>query len=260
MPDPRPMRTFCWCELGTSDPAAAKSFYDDLFGWTYADEDMGPMGTYTKVLLGGEELGGLYELAGPFAGLPPHWMFHVSIEDVDAAAARVPELGGQVVMPPMDIPDVGRMAIVEDPTGAKLSLFQPGGHCGTTLDPMTPGAFGWVELQTRDAARAQAFYTELLGWEAKADQGAQPYTEWNLPGGTPFGGMIQMDERWHGAPSNWLGYVMVEDCDATFAKAKELGSQPYMPPTDIEKVGRFAVVADPQGAVFSFIQMFPGAH
>ncbi len=259
MADPRPMGTFCWCELGTSDSAAAKTFYEKLFGWTYADEDMGDMGTYTKVHLGGEELGGLYELKGPFEGIPPHWMFHIAVEDVNATAERVPGLGGKVVMPPMDIPDAGRMAVIEDATGAKVSLFQPGGHCGTTIDPRTPGGFGWVELQTRDAARARTFFAELLGWEAKVDQGAMPYTEWHLPGGQPFGGMIEMDDRWQGAPPNWLGYVMVDDCDATFAQANELGAQAFVPPTDIENVGRFAVIADPQGAVFAFIQM-SGAH
>ena len=255
MADPRPMGTFCWCELGTSDPGAAKEFYGSLFGWTWADEEVPGMGTYTRLQHAGGELGGLYELAGPFAGIPPHWMFHVSVEDVDATFERVPALGGTVRMPPTDIPDVGRMAVIQDATGATLSLFQPGGHQGTTIDPMATGSFCWVELQTNDAARAREFYAELFGWESKTDAGAMPYTEWSLPGGTPFGGMIQMDDRWHGAPPAWMGYVHVEDCDATLAAAKELGATPFVPPTDIENVGRFAVVADPQGAVFAFLKL-----
>jgi predicted enzyme related to lactoylglutathione lyase len=256
MVNPRPIGTFCWCELGTSDVKRAKVFYEKLFGWSYADEDMGDMGTYTKVKLGDDELGGLYELKGPmFEGVPPHWMFHVAVEDVSSTAERAKEIGGSVVMPPMDIPDAGRMAMIEDPTGAKLALWQPGAHCGTTIGPMTTGSFGWVELQTRDAEAAKTFYTRLFGWDAKTDQGSTPYTEWLLPGMPPFAGMIQIDERWGDAPSAWLGYVMVEDCDATFARAKELGASPYLEPKDIENVGRFAVIADPQGAALAFIQL-----
>jgi predicted enzyme related to lactoylglutathione lyase len=260
MTDPRPLRTFCWCELATADAAGAKAFYAALFGWSFADEDMGAMGTYTRILLDGGDLGGLFELTGPmFAGVPPHWMFHVSTPDVDASAATAVDLGGRVVLPPLDVPGAGRMAVIEDPTGAKLALWQAREHLGTTLDPMTPNAFGWVELQTRDVASARAFYRALFGWEAKASAGSMPYTEWQLPGGPPFAGMIQIDERWGDAPSNWLGYVMVDDCDATFAEACQLGATPYVPPQDIEKVGRFAVIADPQGAVFAFIQMLPMA-
>lgn len=256
MADPRPMGSFCWCELGTSDAQRAKDFYAQVFGWSYADEDMGEMGTYTKLKLGDDEFGGLYELKGPmFEGVPPHWSYHVSVEDVDATVARVPELGGKVVMEPMDVHEQGRMAVIEDATGAKLPLWQPRKHVGTTVPPTTTGVFGWVELQTRDAARAKAFYSALFGWEAKTDTGDMPYTEWRLPGGAPFAGMIQMDERWGPAPPNWMGYVMVDDCDATFAKASELGARPIMPPNDIENVGRFAVIMDPQGAVLAFIKL-----
>lgn len=258
MTNPRPMGTFCWCELGTSDATQAKAFYEQVFGWSYADEDMGEMGTYTKLKLGGDEFGGMYELKGPmFAGVPPHWMFHVSVENVDAATGRTQELGGKIVMPAMDIPEAGRMAVIEDPTGAKLALWQPGAHHGTTIAPMTTGSFGWVELQTKDAEAAKTFYTKLFGWDAKTDKGGMPYTEWLLPGGSPFAGMRQMDEGSGDAPPCWIGYVMVEDCDATFQSASKLGASAIVGPMDIENVGRFAVIADPQGAAFAFIKMFP---
>jgi|SRR5690606_26112935 len=255
MADSQTLRTFCWSELGTADARAAKDFYGRVFGWTFADEDMGELGTYTKIRLGEHEIGGLYELSGPmFEGVPPHWTYYVSTEDVDATASRAAELGAEIDMPPMDVHDAGRMAAITDPTGAKLALFQPRGHRGTTADPFAPGAFGWVELQTRDPARAKAFYTDLFGWHAKDDPSGH-YTEWHLPGAQPFGGLIAMDERWGDAPPAWLGYVMVEDCDATFARVTDAGGRGLVGPHDIEHVGRFAVVADPQGAVLAFIRL-----
>ncbi|MBK8979176.1 MAG: VOC family protein [Planctomycetes bacterium] len=261
MGTPRPTGTFCWSELGTSDATGAIRFYSALFGWRADPHDMGEMGTYTVLQLGDDDLGGLYELSGPmFAGIPPHWMYYVAVEDVDATSTRVPELGGKLVMPPTDVPNVGRMAVIEDPTGAKLSLMQRGGHQGCTLDPMQNGGFGWVELNTRDVPAATAFYTALFGWQSRGDSSDMPYTEWSLPGGPPFGGMMQMNANWGEAPPHWLGYVMVDDCDATFAKATSLGARPYCPPMTVEGVGRLAVIADPQGAVFAFIHLFPQVH
>ncbi len=258
MGTPRPQGTFCWCELGTSDSAGAVSFYEQLLGWRTTDRSMGEMGTYTMLHLGDDDLGGLYELKGPmFEGVPPHWLYYVSVDDVDATAAKVTQLGGKIMMPPMDIPDVGRMAMFEDPTGAKFSVFKAGAHCGTTTDPMTPGAFGWIELNTRDTDAAKAFYTSLFGWSARTDEGPMPYTEWTLPECQPFAGMMKMQDQWGHAPPHWLGYVMVDDCDATFAKATQLGATPYCPPMTVENVGRMAVVADPQGATFAFIKLFP---
>ncbi|MEZ5967082.1 MAG: VOC family protein [Planctomycetota bacterium] len=258
MTESRPLGTFCWSELGTTDVAGARSFYSALFGWSYEDRPMGDSFTYHLVKNGSDELGGVYHLAGPmFEGVPPHWMFYVSVADVDATVARVPALGGKVVMPPMDIPDTGRMAMLEDPTGAKISVYQAKGRGGATGSPMTPGNFGWAELNTRDTSAAKKFYTTLFGWEAKESTGPMAYTEWTLPGCKQFGGMLEMNEGWGDAPPCWLGYVMVDDCDATFAKAASLGATPIVPPMDIDNVGRFSVIADPQGAVFAFIKLLP---
>lgn len=260
MTEPRPLGTFCWSELGTTDAAGAKAFYGSLFGWTYDDRHMGEMGTYHLVKNRADDLGGMWQMSGPqFENVPPHWMFYVSVEDVDATVARVPGLGGKVVAPPMDIPETGRIAVLEDPTGAKISVYQAKGHAGATGSPMTTGCFGWAELNTRDTEAAKAFYTELFGWQAKDSSGDMAYTEWTLPGVAQFGGMMEMNAGWGDAPPCWLGYVMVDDCDATFAKATELGAQPIVPPMSIAHVGRFSVVADPQGAVFAFIELLPHA-
>jgi predicted enzyme related to lactoylglutathione lyase len=251
--------TFCWSELGTTDAARARAFYTRLFGWKTADQDMGEMGTYTMLSVKDADVGGMYALQGPmFAGIPSHWMYYVSVEDVDATAAKAPRLGGKVVMPAMDIPGVGRMAVLEDPEGAKFALFQPGGHQGARANPMTPGAFCWFELHTRDPKRAATFYRGLFGWSTKVGDAGGPheYTEWTVSGGEgPFGGMLRMNESFGDAPPFWLGYVTVEDTDAIVAAAKPLGAQVLCPPTDIEGVGRFAVLMDPTGAAFAVIRL-----
>ena len=262
MATPRQTGVFCWAELGTSDSAGARSFYQDLFGWTSTDKDMGEMGVYSRLSLGGEEFGGLYAMHGPmFEGVPPHWMFYIKVDDVDATCARAKELGGKEVWPAMDVPDVGRIGMIEDPTGAKIGISACTIHPGATAALNATDGFGWIELQTRDVPAAKAFYTELFGWRDSVGDDPMGYVHWEVgegEGKTQFGGMMKMDDNWGDAPPSWLGYVMVGDCDATFAKATEKGGHAIVPPMTIEGTGRFAVISDPQGAVFAFMELAEG--
>ncbi|MBX7135267.1 MAG: VOC family protein [Fimbriimonadaceae bacterium] len=125
---PPAMGTFCWTECGTRDVAAAKKFYGELIGWTLEDQDMGGM-TYTFIkTASGETVGGIYNMEGPqFEGVPAHWMPYILVDNVDARCELVKQLGGEVRMPPMDIPNYGRFAVIADPTGAVVALFQNAG-------------------------------------------------------------------------------------------------------------------------------------
>jgi len=130
MSEQSPMQpgSFCWTELMTRDVAAAKKFYSELVGWKLADQAMGGF-TYTTITTPGTECstGGMMQMDGPqFEGVPPHWMPYIAVASVDDKAKQCAALGGKVVMPPMDIPNVGRFCVIEDPTGAKISLFQGG--------------------------------------------------------------------------------------------------------------------------------------
>lgn len=123
------MGTFVWQELMTPDPARAGAFFGALLGWTCREVDMGHMGMYTIASHGGKDLAGMMKMDGPmWDGIPPHWMAYIAVPDVDAAAAKVAELGGKVCVPPFDIAGVGRVAVINDPTGAVVSLitFQTG--------------------------------------------------------------------------------------------------------------------------------------
>jgi uncharacterized protein len=116
--------SFVWQELNTRDPQKARDFFAGLLGWTYKEWDMGPAGIYLLIEHGGKQIGGIMHMKGPEWGdMAPHWMTYVSVPDVDAAAARVTELGGTVCVPPTDIPSVGRFSVINDPSGATLSLI-----------------------------------------------------------------------------------------------------------------------------------------
>ena len=118
--------SFVWNELATPDVQKCRDFYTKLLGWTVRESPMGPDFTYYLWQADGKDVGGMYQTGGPNTeGVPPHWMSYIGVADVDASAARVAELGGTVVSPPMDIPETGRFCMVRDPGGAMIALFTP---------------------------------------------------------------------------------------------------------------------------------------
>ena len=253
-----PHGTFCWVDVAVTDAEAAKEFYGSLFGWEPADQNIEGGITYTMLRREGGDVGGLYALSEEMKsrGVPPHWMSYIAVDDVDDVARRATELGGAVMMEPFDIPDIGRMAVISDPTGAVFSLWRAAAGDGGSRPPEgAPGTVCWNELATRDTAAAGDFYTRLLGWTRKdSPMGDMTYTEFKN-GDRPAGGMLQMTEEWGAAPPHWLVYFNVSDCDGITEKAVSLGAQVRWAPTDIAGVGRFSVIQDPQGAVFGIIRI-----
>jgi hypothetical protein len=248
-----PAGAFCWVELGTTDATAAKAFYGGLFGWTPEDMPMAS-GEYTMLKLAGLELGAMYTLTEEMRrqGVPPNWMLYVNVGSVDDTVAKVAAAGGQVVTGPFDVADAGRMAVLRDPQGALVSIWQPKNHIGIRIAGVV-GTLCWSELATTDRVMAREFYATVFGWGARISHMAPvEYTQW-MAGEMPAGGMLEMTEEWHGAPPHWMPYFLVADCDASAEKAAELGGQVVVPPMDVPKVGRFAVLCDPQGACFSVI-------
>jgi uncharacterized protein len=241
-----------WSELASSDPEAAKKFYEDMFGWTPVDMQT-PNGVYTIFQLDGDDAAALYQ-APP--GMPPNWGVYFSAPELDETSAKIPGLGGEIVMPPTDIGPQGRMAIIKDPEGVHCSLWQAKEKIGATYGgPL--GRVGWPELSTTDPARAIAFYGSLLGWKTKPETGLEsaPYVEW-VNHGESIGGLLPMrGDMWAGVPPHWMIYVTVADCDERAAHAASLGAKIQVPPRDIPNTGRFSMIADRQGAMFSIIQL-----
>jgi predicted enzyme related to lactoylglutathione lyase len=246
--------TFCWVELGTSDGEAAKKFYTSLFGWTVNEYPMGEGGTYTMLLKNGKEAGALYPLGPEQKGVPPHWGSYVAVDSADDAAVQAKKLGATVILEPFDVMQHGRMAVVQDPTGAVFSLWQPNEHRGAQV-VNEPGAFCWNELYTTDPKKAADFYMGLFGWTKNArhmDFGEYVIFE---KGGTMKAGMMKTPSEWGPIPPHWLVYFAVDDCDATVAEAKPLGAKAVVEPFDVENVGRMSILADPQGAGFAIIKL-----
>ncbi|HVF27378.1 MAG TPA: VOC family protein [Pyrinomonadaceae bacterium] len=112
----------CWNELSTTNVEAAKSFYSELLGWTLKESQIGTV-NYTEFYVGGKPSGGMVQMGAEFGNMPSHWMAYIAVEDVDASVKRVEALGGKVCVPPTDIPNTGRFCVINDPTGATISLI-----------------------------------------------------------------------------------------------------------------------------------------
>jgi predicted enzyme related to lactoylglutathione lyase len=240
---------FVWHEQVSADPAQAKGFYSELLGWSTELFKPGEM-DYEMINFGGQNHGGF---AKAMEGAPPpHWLAHIQVEDVDEVIEKAKQAGGSLKAGPFEMGEVGRMAIIGDPQGAFVSIYQPHGEGG-----MAEGVFVWDELGTTDVDSAVRFYGEVFGWTTK-DMGEDfgGYKLFQI-GDTSIGGVMKLqDESW---PATWLPYVGVQDADGTVAKAQELGAAAILEGMDVPTVGRIAVIRDPQGAVLGIIQPESGS-
>ena len=254
-----PPGTFCWADLATTDAEAGKKFYAGLFGWQWADMPAGPS-VYTMFSKGGKNVCALYSMNDEMRKqrVPPHWQSYVSVESADETAEKAKGLGGTLTMPPFDVMDVGRMAVVRDPAGAMFALWQPKLHVGAQL-VNEPGTLCWNELYSNDLETSSSFYRGLFGWTTKKSPGAMAheYTEF-YQGERRAGGMLEIQKEWGPVPPHWTVYFAVENCDVTLETAKSLGAKVTIGPVDIDNVGRFVALEDPQGAHFSVIQLLEG--
>jgi len=253
--------TFSWVELATTNQQAGVQFYRSLFGWGLNESPMGPDETYSMFTLRDREVAAAYTMRPEEqqAGVPPHWNLYVTVADVDASAKHAQELGGTVLAPPFDVMDVGRMAVIQDPTGATFCLWTAKTHIGAKI-LSEPGSLCWSELATRDTKAAEAFYTSLFGWTPKHAAPGSPmeYTEFHHDG-RPSVGMMPMPEMVPAhVPSHWMPYFAVADCDLAAETARQLGADVVVAPQDIPTTGRFSVLRDPQGAMFA-VFAFAGA-
>lgn len=251
--------TFCWVELGTTDSNAAKEFYTKLFGWTFEDSPVGPGMVYTMLKKDGKDVGALYQMPPEMTqmGIPPNWLSYVSIESADETAAKAKSLGGTLMKEPFDVMTVGRMAVIQDPTGAVFAIWQAGTHKGGSAIG-EPNTLCWNELMTTDSAKAGDFYTGLFGWTKNVmNMGPMEYTIFENGGERGAGGMLTITPEMGPVPPNWMVYFAVEDCDATAQMTADLGGKIMKPAEDIPGIGRFAVLTDAQGAAFAIIKPAP---
>jgi predicted enzyme related to lactoylglutathione lyase len=209
---------------------------------------------YTMFKKAGNDVGGGYSLMKEQLDthVPPHWMIYLKVDSADRSASKAVQLGAQQIVPPSDIPNVGRFAVFQDPTGAAISIFQPGQHAGMKVFGDV-GALCWADLNTSDAEKASRFYADWMGWTY--DMGNDGYR--HIKNGTSNDMIGGIPPRMHappGTPSHWLSYFHVADCKATASRASQLGASTLMPADLMANVGTISVLADPQGAVFALYQ------
>jgi uncharacterized protein len=239
--------TFSWTDLTTSDQPAAKQFYSQLFGWDAIDNPIGDDMVYSMMQLGGKDVAAISPQmqAQREAGVPPTWNSYVTVESADAAADRAEKLGATILSPAFDVFDVGRMAIIQDPQGAVLEVWEPKRHIGASLVNV-PGALTWNELASTDPDASADFYRELFDWKVEPFEGMEGYLGIQTSGGNSNGGIRAATEN---EPSYWLVYFGADDAEAGAARAGELGATTLVQ-MDIG-VGKIAALQDPQGAVFA---------
>jgi predicted enzyme related to lactoylglutathione lyase len=239
--------TFVWHEQVSSDPKEAERFYTELFGWGTETFKPGEI-DYTMISSGGRTHGGFSRAME--GAPPPHWLGHVRVEKLEDTIQKAESAGGKLAAGPFEMEDVGRIAIIGDPQGGYVSLYQQ-----PSEGERAEGVFVWDELAAKDVDAAQRFYEAVFGWTT-SDMGEE-YGGYRIfqNGEARIAGLMGLPDA--SIPTHWQPYIAVEDPDATTAKAKELGGSALMEPMDVPQVGRLAVLQDPQGATFGIIRPEP---
>lgn len=244
--EPWPVGTPCWVDLGVDDMDKARAFYGELFGWQM---DPGPpeAGGYTMCLKGARSAAGVGPKQQPEQ--PSAWVTYLAADDVEDAVAKVKEHGGQVLMEPMDVMEVGRMAIAVDPAGSVFGIWQAGEHHGVGIAD-EPGSLTWSEHMSRDWETSKQFYASVFGWEFDdMSEGEFEYAAFTVDGNTAGGIGALTDDTPEEVPAHWRTYFHVEDVDASVTTVERLGGSVHAPPWDTP-FGRMAAVQDDQGATF----------
>lgn len=239
--------TFCWTDLCTADVQGAIAFYATLLGWEPAE--IPDTGGYTLMRLRGAEVCGISAASADSPALP-RWTSWVSVADADATVARAVELGGAIAREGLEVMSRGRSAVVTDPQGAAVGLWQPHQFIGASVVNEV-GAMVLNQLNTSDPAEAAHFYAELFGWEfAQVVEDPAPFWEINN-GGRLNGGMMSLEPP---APPHWLTYFTSDDLDGSDALIVDMGGVVVVPPTQVA-TGRIMVARD---LCFAFFALYEG--
>jgi predicted enzyme related to lactoylglutathione lyase len=245
---------FVWFEHVSNDMAKARTFYEGLFGWRVEDMPMGEDGPpYSMISNGATGIGGFRADAGSARS---HWLSYVSVPDVNAVFDAAVAAGAKPLLPPMDFGGAGRGAMLSDPTGAVFSIWRAAEGDREDTKAGAAGDWMWNELWTSDTAKALEFYERVIGYSVETMEMGEGGNYYVLKSGGK--GRAGVTSAVHpAAPSMWLPYVQVEDCDAKAAQVAGLGGQVMFGPTDIPGVGRFAILQDPTGAALSIMKPSP---
>lgn len=238
------------------DVSAAAKFYSAIFGWDVV-ENATAEAPYAVFQIEGRDVGAAYLVSGEERHEPPHWNSYVAVASADETASRAVSLGGTIVDAPFDVVDAGRMAVLQDPTGAAVCLWEARQHAGAGV-LNEEGALCWTELSTTDPGASEKFYTGLFGWTAKHGPILDEYVEF-VNDDEPIGGMVRIEPEWGQLTPNWMPYFAVGDVDDALELVIDNGGSTIVPAFDIPNVGRMAIAHDPQGAFFGLFSVAEAA-
>lgn len=231
-----------WIDVNAPDPAA-RAFYSGLFGWKVWVNDDPMYGGYGMFFQDGKQVAGVGPTMDP--NQPSAWSTYLKTADADETAAKVADAGGQVVVPVMQVGPNGRMAIFTDPAGAFVGIWEPGEHKGSELFNQ-PVSLIWSELRSRNLEAASGFYHRVFGWDPSGGDG---WAQYDIDG-RPIASGTSIDSATPAVvSSHWRPYFSVQDCAETVDSARAMGATVLEEP-HTEEYGTFAVLQDPQGAVF----------
>ncbi len=240
--------TPCWVDLLSSDPDRAAGFYGEVLGWK-AEDTGEDFGNYVRFSSDDQGVAGMIRNT-PEMGSPDVWTTYISTDDLDATVSRATEAGATVMSPAMDVRDLGRMAVIVDPVGAVLGLWQPGKHTGFNKYN-EPGSVTWDEHHSKDFATSTDFYQKVFGWtyEKTGDTDDFRYYQGQIDGQTVAGLMDSKSFLPDEVPSHWTVYFSVADVDAAVSTAVDNGATVTVA-TEDTPFGRMAELTDPTGARF----------
>lgn len=245
---------FDWVELATTDLRQAKGFYGEILGWSVKGNAI-PHSSYAIAKKGDKTVCGIYELKNKDGGAAPHWKAYISVKDIEATIKQATALGASLKNGPTTVGEMGQMALLHDPTGAQISLWQYNQQQPSESAMSNEvGSFSWLELVTNDSAKSTQFYTKLFGWTSKQDSLMPSYTMFYNQDSMVCG-MIEIAKGGENVPPHWLVYFSVDDCDKRTSQALQLKAKVIAEPKNIPEVGRVSILSDPQGARCAFIQL-----
>ena len=249
---------FSWADLPTPDAEGSKRFYSTLLELDATETPAGEDAVYVMLSKNGKNACAIYDMGEEMkrqVGGRPAWRSYFTVASAESTATRTKELGGSVVQEPFDVMGEGWMAVLQDSTGAGFAVWEPRSSIGAQVFG-EPGSLAWVELYTHDTEAASRFYAGLFGWSFNKRQSADggDYFEFNIKGRSAAG-MIAIKADWGEMPASWSVYFAVADLDDTITRAKAMGATEVSPPLEVEDVGRFVFMHDPQGAYVAFIQV-----
>lgn len=240
-----------WVDLSSTDAGGSREFYSKLFGWNIEVSEDPQYGGYATAKIGDDSAGGIGPKQ-PGDPSPTAWALYIGTDDVADLARKVRDAGGTVIAEPFDVGDQGRMVVFQDPAGAFISAWQ--GAQMTRFVSGRPNTYGWAELNSRGLDRAIDFYETVFGWTHSTSPfgEGQEYTQFAHDGENVAGALEMSAQIPSEVPSYWMVYFIVDDVDAGYRTALDLGAREMVAPQDFPG-GRFAIVSDPQGATFGVL-------